>query len=202
MNLYENSEELREVLTMVQNLPNAGGEIPEGYIKPEGTLPITENGTKDVTNYAEVDVNIPIPTFETEEITIKPQKGSDIIKEPTKDGFSKVTVEKIPDEYIIPEGSISITENTTKGHSLDVSQYAEAVVNVPIPTFETEEVVIEPQEGDPIVKELTKGGFSKVTVNPIKSDYIGSAVTKLPETRYTPSKQEQEIASGQFLAEK
>lgn len=34
-------------------------EIPEGYIKPKGTKPITENGTHDVTKYAAVEVNVP-----------------------------------------------------------------------------------------------------------------------------------------------
>ena len=32
--------------------------IPEGYIKPEGTKEITENGVYDVTNYAAVEVEV------------------------------------------------------------------------------------------------------------------------------------------------
>lgn len=35
--------------------------IPEGYIKPEGVLDITENGSHDVTKYARVAVNLKIP---------------------------------------------------------------------------------------------------------------------------------------------
>jgi hypothetical protein len=46
-------------------------KIPEGYIKPEGSLPITENGTYNVTDKEEVVVNVPepsptIPEIETE----------------------------------------------------------------------------------------------------------------------------------------
>lgn len=35
--------------------------IPNGYIKPVGSLYITENGYHDVTNYSGVEVNVPIP---------------------------------------------------------------------------------------------------------------------------------------------
>lgn len=32
--------------------------VPDGYVKPSGTLEVTENGTHDVSEYASVDVNI------------------------------------------------------------------------------------------------------------------------------------------------
>lgn len=35
------------------------GAIPSEYVIPSGTLSVTENGTKDVTNYASVSVNVP-----------------------------------------------------------------------------------------------------------------------------------------------
>lgn len=43
------------------------------------------------------------------------------------DGLSQVTVNPIPDNYIIPSGTTTITENNT---TVDVTQYASATVNV------------------------------------------------------------------------
>jgi hypothetical protein len=43
--------------TVTVNVP-----IPEGYIKPEGSLPITENGTYPVTDKEEVVVDVPTTT--------------------------------------------------------------------------------------------------------------------------------------------
>lgn len=34
---------------------------PDGYIQPSGILVVTENGEYDVTRYAKVDVDVPIP---------------------------------------------------------------------------------------------------------------------------------------------
>lgn len=46
-------------VTVSVNVPTgSGGEIPEGYIKPDGTLDINENGTFDVTQYANVTVDV------------------------------------------------------------------------------------------------------------------------------------------------
>ncbi len=48
--------------------------IPDEYIVPSGSLDITENGVTDVTNYAEVNVNIEGKEDLTEELTTQDTK--------------------------------------------------------------------------------------------------------------------------------
>lgn len=55
------------------------------------------------------------------------------------DGLSKVTVEAIPDEYIVPSGTLSVTENGTQ----DVTEYANVEVNVVTGEYNVESVVNE-----------------------------------------------------------
>lgn len=150
-------------LYSVSEMPDAirsiSTTIPEGYIKPEGVKDITENGSYDITAYAEVQVNVEerIPEQEKElevvhngTYTITPDAdyvlNKAVVKvnvadipavlqekeiEPTKqeqivdpdsgyEGMSKVIVKPIPSEYLVPEGSLDITDT----NEYDVSAYA------------------------------------------------------------------------------
>ena len=56
-----------DVVVNVAKVASGGGSdevIPEGYIKPSGTLEVTENGTYNVIYYESVDVRISAPTVE------------------------------------------------------------------------------------------------------------------------------------------
>ena len=49
---------------------------PKTYIRPQGTLPISANGTGiDVTSYAAVDVAVPTPTPSLQSKTVSPTDG-------------------------------------------------------------------------------------------------------------------------------
>ena len=105
---------------------NVNVPIPNGYIKPEGTLSLTSNGNYDVTTKASVQVNVPIPTVTSEEATVTPAKQTQEIIPANADYLSKVTVNPIPNEYLIPEGDLQITENGT----FDVKEKESVTVNV------------------------------------------------------------------------
>lgn len=57
--ITEQDSLISQIKTALQGKAAGGGAIPEGYIKPSGTLEIAENGTHDVTEYASVNVNVP-----------------------------------------------------------------------------------------------------------------------------------------------
>lgn len=54
--------------------------IPSEYVKPSGTLSITENGSHDVTNYASAEVNVPSTGINTGDATAN---AGDLVKNKT-----------------------------------------------------------------------------------------------------------------------
>ena len=65
--------------------------IPSEYVKPTGTLEVTENGTQDVTNYKNINVNVE-PNLEEKAVTITENGTTEVTPTTGKDGLSKVIV--------------------------------------------------------------------------------------------------------------
>lgn len=98
--------------------------IPNNYIEPTGTKEIKTEGTHDVTEYASVDVDVE-PTLQDKQVTPTKQTQT-ITSDVGYDGLNNVVVNPIPNEYVIPNGTLDITENGTQ----DVTNYAEVNVNI------------------------------------------------------------------------
>lgn len=148
--------------------------IGNEYVIPEGMVEITNNGQVDVTNVKTANVNVYVPPkLQTKEVT--PTKGLQVVENDKEyDGLDAVVVNPIPDEYIIPEGTLPITENMT----YDVRDYAKVSARVyPAPNLQNKEVT--PSEvSQNIISDEGYDGLGEVVVKPIPDDYIVPTGTK------------------------
>ena len=95
-----------------------------GEGQPEGTITIVSNGKHDVYDYAEADVQVPLPLEQSKSVT--PTRES--IKVVPDSGYllKEVNVGAIPGDYVQVAGEVDITENGT----YDVTNFVRAKVNV------------------------------------------------------------------------
>lgn len=88
--------------------------IPDEYIIPDGTLPITENATYDVTNYARVSASVyPEPNLQDKSITITENGTQNITYDSGYDGLNSVEV------------TTNIEGSSTKGQVYMVDKYSQ-----------------------------------------------------------------------------
>ncbi len=141
-----------------------GEYIAGGDVAPiVGKLEATENKiylAKDakLDGYSQVVVNVQ-PALQ--EKSAAPSKSQQVIV-PEKGyyGLSQVTVSKIPDNYVIPTGSVEIAANGTH----DVSGKASAIVNVPGKEEQEKTATLAMAAGDQSVAPDNGKVLSKVTI--------------------------------------
>lgn len=106
-------------------------KIVQGGSATLGTKSIVSNGTYNASSdsldgYSSVTVNVPSQQPQTQTKTATPSESTQTITPDSGYLLSQVTVNPIPSNYIVPSGTVNITQNGT----VDVSQYASASVAV------------------------------------------------------------------------
>lgn len=100
--------------------------IPDGYLKPVGDFPMSENGTYDVRRYETATVNVK-PPLQEKRIT-PAASAQDVVSDAGVYGLSKVTVEAVPTE------EVSVTEPVKEVTATPGKFISKVNVNVPTVT--------------------------------------------------------------------
>ena len=107
--------------------------IPDGYIKPSGTIDITENKTVDVTRYASAKINVPIPSGYVKPSGTLPitENGLHTVRKADGGYYDSVNVNvpSVEPTLITPP---TITENGTYiANNYNADGFSSVTVNVP-----------------------------------------------------------------------
>lgn len=164
---------------------------------PTETKKITANGTYSPSAgkyFSSVEVAIAGDTPNYQSKAISPSTSvQTVTADSGYDALSDVTVNAIQTE------TKSVTSNGTYKPT-NGKYFSSVTVNVPSETFNTQTKTVTPTESTQTISpDNGYNGLSTVTVNPISSTYIGSAVPTKGATTITPnSKSQTAISSGTY----
>ena len=103
---------------------------------------------------------VTVSAIQTKETSVTPTQGQQVLEVTDNKYYKKVTVEAIPADYVIPSGTIQITENGV----VDVSGKANANVNVPSKEEEAKEVDLAMAAGNQTITPTSGKTLSQVVV--------------------------------------
>lgn len=150
--------------------------IPDEYIIPEGTLPITENTTYDVTRFKRVSANVkPAPELQNKEAT-PTKETQNVTFDSGFDGLHTVTIKPIPDNYIEPTGTKEIKTEGTH----DVTEYASVDVDVE-PTLQDKQVTITENGTQNITADEGFDGLGNVEITTNAIEDLDEELTEYDE---------------------
>lgn len=152
-----------------------------------GTLSITSNGTKDVTNYASVSVNISDEAPNIESLDVTPSESEQTFDSSNVDGYKPVTIGAISSTYI---GS-----DITRRSSTDLT-VSGATVTVPSGYYSTQvsKTVVSGTAGTPIASKGTVNNHS-VSITPSVTNTTGY-ITGSTKTGTAVTVSASELVSG------
>lgn len=122
---------------------------------------------------------IPLPEYEGD-YEVTPTEQTQTLNTANKKMIGDVTVNPIPDEYIVPSGSQTVTSNDT----YDVTALAEIIVDVETePSLQTKSKSYTPTEtaqSETVAADSGYDGLDEVniTVGAISPTYVGSGITR------------------------
>lgn len=158
-----------QILGVTGNYAGEGVTLQEKTVNPTTSV---QNVTPDA-NYDGLSKVI-VSAIQTQTKSATPTKGAQNITPDSGKFLSSVSVASIPEEYIIPAGEISITQNG----SVSVKNFETANVNVAAPEPALQEKTVTPTKSvQNITPDTNYDGLSKVTVNAIPAEYITPAGT-------------------------
>ena len=142
-------------MSSVTTVTNVQPDLQEKAVTPSETQ---QTATPDA-GYDGLS-KVTVGAIQTKETSVTPAKGQQVLEVTDNKYYKKVTVEAIPDDYVIPSGTVQITENGI----VDVSGKANANVNVPSKEEEAKTVDLAMASGNQTITPTSGKVLSQVVV--------------------------------------